>query len=186
MVESTTRRSPVPTNSSDRAEPWWMDAQLFFPIFLGPLAFLITVFPAIESLTQGGSLNLQSLFMKALIRLLLFCVIGYVGGFLLRWVMMVLESGVGEKVDVTVNDQSAPKKKRLEPETISVPVSTEYIEPGMKLAKPVISGDGKQLIASGVLLTNDLIELGQRNGIETWKIEGLKYVIRDSEEKSEG
>lgn len=148
-----------------------------FPLVLGPLAFLFTVLPGIEPILMGRGAEVHELFLKASLRMLLFSIAGYVLGALIQRAGLLMLPRRGRGIDVRVGDRSArqsqPEVPR--PEPVAFPVAVEHLSPGMKLADPVVLPDGRQLAVQGGLLTPATIQAVQEAGMESLRVEGVRY-----------
>jgi len=158
-------------------DPWWTDAPLLFPLVLGPLAFLFTVLPGIEPILRGHGAEAHELFLRASLRMLVFSIAGYVLGALIQRAGLLMLPRRGRGIDVRVGDrterQSKPEAPR--PEPVVFPVAVEHLSPGMKLADPVVFPDGRQLAVQGGLLTPALIQAVREAGMESLRVEGVRY-----------
>ncbi len=177
MAEVKSKGTSQTEGHSTEMDPWWTDAPLMFPLVLGPLAFLFTVLPGIEPILMGRGAEVHELFLKASLRMLVFSIVGYVLGALIQRAGLLMLPRKGREIDVRVADRSdrQPQPEAPQPEPVAFPVAVEHLSPGMKLADPVILPDGRQLAVKGRLLTSALIQAAREAGMESLRVEGIRY-----------
>jgi len=188
MVKQSQDQMQHYSKSSIRIEPWWVDAHFFFPILLGPLAFLLTALPGVEEILAGHSSSGRIIFERAVLRLLGFGAAGFGAGLMIRLIASTYRLRSRNRLDITVG-QSTPDSIKVTmestTETVAIPVSLEVVQPGMKLAESLLSPDGVQLGIQNALLTEKMIEEARQAGVQSLKIEGTRYVSDQEETPAE-
>ena len=163
-------------------QPWWADAHCFLPLLLGPLAFLATVVPGLGPVLWGQSIDCAGLLSEALVRLVVFAGLGYVSGLGVHWMHRLASVGRAARVDVTVGGRAkASNAKPSLAKPVAVWVTVEHVEPGMKLAAPLASPDGRSLAAEGAILTGAMIEAAKNAGVSRLAVEGVKYSVAEKQ-----
>jgi len=131
---------------------------------------------------HGESIDYAGLFLRGLMRLVVFSILGYLVGYGLHCMATLSIAIKGRRIDVTAGEQeesSAPPKPK--PVPVALTLAVEHLEPGMKLADAVPDGEGKQLAPSGALLTEEMIVAVKEAGASVLRIEGVKYVTPEAE-----
>lgn len=177
-MEKTARNRSVQLTPSQQLfpEPWWSDAHCFLPLVLGPLAFLVTVMPAVHAVLEGAQMEFSTLFFRGVIRLILFSGLGFILGLLIHSGLRSTLLSKPKGLDVVVDDDTVVQKKEA-PIPVALRISVDQLEPGMRLAEALRNADGSQLAPSGSLVSEPLLAKIRQSNMSEVQIEGLKYPV---------
>lgn len=155
--------------------PWWMDAQFFLPFVFGPVAFMIVIVPGLVGVLSGRQDEIPQ---QVLIRgLLYFVLFSFAGFFLGKWICLVVNRFRNRSFSSDLEEERA----WIERKTTAISLGIDQLEAGMKAAEPVLDTEGRQLLPKGALVTADQIESLRAAGIDSVRIEGVKYVTPEGQ-----